>query len=187
MDGLGRVEEVGGDRRARQLSRRAPCCEWLKTRSERRMRSKEGTEERGSKRGAVGPPQVKPCDDVSEIGRGGEETNDGVRRCDPWGIAQSADVERDVLGDVVHERRVGEVGDDDLRVRWVSEEEEGGRGDAPGLRLRALRLVLEAHLLHQARAHSSLSLSRSLRAEGRENAVLGSATWRSQRGTGCGL
>lgn len=68
--GAGEEEEgEEGASRERQESRRAECCEWLKTRSERRMRSNlrsssapSASEERiAEKRGEGEDPQVKPC------------------------------------------------------------------------------------------------------------------------------
>ena len=59
---VGVEEKDGGERQERQVSRRAVCWEWLKTRSERRMRSNflEPSAGRLENRDVGGDPHVKP-------------------------------------------------------------------------------------------------------------------------------
>lgn len=117
-------EEGEGARQARHESRSAPCCEWLNTRSESRMRSNlaDWEAEEGvaaSNSGAGDEPHVNPCRETeNQLG-----ANDGLdrrthqrRRFGDVPPTNRANIDLDVLLQVLDERRIWEVGNDDLQT-----------------------------------------------------------------------
>lgn len=119
--GAGAGEGEEGERHERHEARSAACCEWLKTRSDKRIRSnlRGGSATASaflsaSRSASGGEPHVKPCVGEQAGQRLREEQGDRAEtrlgaRVSDVGRVERRDVEVDVALEVAHEGRVGEV------------------------------------------------------------------------------